>query len=104
CRRCRAWRGLRTPRTRVIADAPDALLLGVRAVLLGSGTALSMFGAVLAEQGADVIRIEPPAKGDDLRRRGPFVDDESLAWAVSARSSRSVTCDLARPEGKALAL
>ena len=49
----------------MIEDAPGALLLGVRAVLLGSGTALSMFGAVLAEQGADVIRIEPPSKGDD---------------------------------------
>src|SRR5688500_7467405 len=63
-----------------------------------------MFGAVLGEQGADVIRIEPPAIGDDLRRRGPFVDDQSLAWAVAARSSRSVTCDLAHPEGKGLAL
>ena len=88
----------------MIADPADGLLLGVRAVLLGSGTALSMFGAVLGEQGADVIRIEQPAIGDELRRRGPFVDDLSLAWAVSARSSRSVTCDLAHPEGRALAL
>jgi crotonobetainyl-CoA:carnitine CoA-transferase CaiB-like acyl-CoA transferase len=88
----------------VITGAPDALLVGVRAVLLGSGTALSMFGSVLGEQGADVIRIEPPSVGDDLRRRGPFVDDHSLTWAVAARSSRSVTCDLTRPDGKALAI
>lgn len=88
----------------MITDAANALLLGVRVVLLGSGTALSMFGAVLGEQGADVIRIEPPSLGDDLRRRGPFVGEQSLTWAVAARSSRSVTCDLAHPEGKALAL
>ncbi|MEO5843079.1 MAG: CoA transferase, partial [Acidimicrobiales bacterium] len=85
-------------------DVDHAFLAGVRAVLIGSGTALSMFGAVLAEQGADVIRIEAPTTGDDLRRRGPFVDDHSLTWAVAARSSRSVTCDLSRPEGTALAL
>ena len=76
----------------MIAGPPDALLLGVRAVLLGSGVALSMFGAVLAEQGADVIRIEPPSMGDDLRRRGPFVDDESLTWAVTARSTSFAVC------------
>ena len=84
-------------------EAADALLVGVRAVLLGSGTALSMFGAVLGEQGADVIRVEPPATGDVLRRRGPFVDGQSLCWAVAARTSRSVTCDLTHPEGTALA-
>ncbi|MEO8691962.1 MAG: CaiB/BaiF CoA-transferase family protein [Acidimicrobiales bacterium] len=87
----------------MIANADDALLAGVRAVLVGSGTALSMFGAVLGEQGADVIRIEAPARGDDLRRRGPFAGDHSLTWAVAARSSRSVTCALAHPEGRALA-
>ncbi|TML11534.1 MAG: hypothetical protein E6G39_13565 [Actinobacteria bacterium] len=85
-------------------DAPEALLRGVKVVLLGSGTALSMFGSILGEQGADVVRIEPPAIGDDLRRRGPFADDESLTWAVAARSSRSVTCDLTHPEGTALAV
>lgn len=88
----------------MIAGTTDALLAGVRTVLLGSGTALSMFGAVLGEQGADVIRIEPPGLGDDLRRRGPFADGHSLTWAVAARSTRSVSCDLAHPDGKALAL
>jgi crotonobetainyl-CoA:carnitine CoA-transferase CaiB-like acyl-CoA transferase len=87
----------------VIADADDALLAGVRAVLVGSGTALSMFGAVLGEQGADVVRIEAPATGDDLRRRGPFAGEHSLTWAVAARSSRSVTCALTHPEGRSLA-
>src|SRR4051812_32348662 len=88
----------------MIDDADDSLLVGVRVVLVGSGTALSMFGAVLGEQGADVIRIEAPAHGDELRRRGPFVDEHSLTWAVAARASRSVTCDLSDPEGKALAV
>ena len=88
----------------MIAADTLALLQGLRVVLLGSGTALSMFGAVLGEQGADVIRIEPPQHGDVLRRRGPFVDDHSLSWAVAARSSRSVTCDLHHPDGMQLAV
>ena len=41
----------------MIEDEPATMLSGVRAVLLGSGTAVSMFGSVLGEQGADVIRI-----------------------------------------------
>jgi len=87
----------------VITDADDALLAGVRAVLVGSGTALSMFGSVLGEQGADVVRLEAPATGDDLRRRGPVAGEHSLTWAVAARSSRSVTCSLSHPEGRSLA-
>ena len=88
----------------MIEEAPDALLTGVRVVLLGSGTALSMFGSMLGEQGADVIRIEAPTTGDELRRRGPFAGDHSLTWAVAARSTRSVTCDLTHPAGMALAV
>ena len=72
--------------------------------LVGSGTALSMFGSVLGEQGADVIRIEAPTSGDELRHRAPFADEHSLTWAVAARSSRSVTCDLTHPAGLSLAV
>ena len=45
-------------------------LAGCRVVLLGSGPALDMFGGVLADQGAEVIRIEPP-NGDQRRSVGP---------------------------------
>jgi crotonobetainyl-CoA:carnitine CoA-transferase CaiB-like acyl-CoA transferase len=87
----------------VSAHEAHALLRDVRVALLGSGTALSMFGAVLGDQGAEVIRVESPHNGDELRRRGPFVDQHSLTWAVAARSTRSVTCDLGHPDGMRLA-
>jgi crotonobetainyl-CoA:carnitine CoA-transferase CaiB-like acyl-CoA transferase len=78
-----------------LESAPDPAppLADVRVVLLGSGSALDMFGAVLAEQGADVVRVEPPG-GDPTRQRGPHVDGASLAWAVAARGTRSVTAAL----------
>ena len=63
-------------------------------------------GRALAEMGADVIKIEPPA-GDPVRRTGPFYKDEpgterSLLWFVLNASKRGVTLDLEQPEGRDL--
>jgi|CXWL01.1.fsa_nt_gi crotonobetainyl-CoA:carnitine CoA-transferase CaiB-like acyl-CoA transferase len=61
---------------------------------------------LLADLGADVIRIEPPA-GDPLRDIGPFWHDEraadrSLSFLHNNTNKRSITLDIAAPEGKAL--
>ena len=64
----------------------------------------------LADLGADVIKIERPGTGDDTRTWGPpFLKDEAgkdsaeAAYYLGAnRNKRSVTCDIARPEGQAL--
>lgn len=61
---------------------------------------------LLADLGADVIRIEPPA-GDPLREIGPFWHDEaaadrSLTFLHANTNKRSVTLDIASAEGKAL--
>ncbi len=61
---------------------------------------------LLADLGADVIRIEPPG-GDPLREIGPFWHDEhaadrSLRFLNFNTNKRSVTLDFARPEGRAL--
>jgi len=64
----------------------------------------------LADLGADVIKIERPGTGDDTRAWGPpfLVDDAGRETAEAAyylganRNKRSVTCDIARPEGQAL--
>lgn len=62
----------------------------------------------LADLGADVIKIERPGTGDDTRGWGPpFLpgDDPApeAAYFLSAnRNKRSVTCDIAHPEGQAL--
>jgi formyl-CoA transferase len=59
------------------------------------------FGAtLLADFGADVIKIEMPGKGDSLRDMGPFKDDEPLRWPGLARNKKSLTLDLHLDEAK----
>ncbi|MGZ5847910.1 MAG: CaiB/BaiF CoA transferase family protein [Ramlibacter sp.] len=64
----------------------------------------------LADLGADVIKIERPGSGDDTRSWGPpFLQDreghdtaEAAYYLGTNRNKRSLTCDIARPEGQAL--
>ncbi len=64
----------------------------------------------LADLGADVIKIERPHSGDDTRSWGPpFLKDsggndtqEAAYYLGANRNKRSVTCDIAKPEGQAL--
>ena len=63
-------------------------------------------GKLLADLGADVIRIEPPG-GDPMREIGPFYDDDpqpgkSLYWWHFNTSKRGITLDLENPEGQEL--
>jgi crotonobetainyl-CoA:carnitine CoA-transferase CaiB-like acyl-CoA transferase len=59
---------------------------------------------VLAEFGADVIKIEQPVTGDDSRRMAPKVNGESYPFAMPNRSKRSVSLDLKSERGKELFL
>jgi formyl-CoA transferase/CoA:oxalate CoA-transferase len=56
---------------------------------------------VLADLGADVIKIEEPRVGDPTRRNIPMVGDESTYFMAVNRGKRSVTLDLKTAEGKA---
>ena len=61
---------------------------------------------LLADFGADVIKIEPPG-GDPMRSIGPFYHDEpdpekSLFWFTLNTSKRSITLDISQPEGQQL--
>jgi crotonobetainyl-CoA:carnitine CoA-transferase CaiB-like acyl-CoA transferase len=64
----------------------------------------------LADQGAEVIKIESSGAGDPVRTFGPWLDGVSTApeggaaFALLNRNKRSVTLDLKKPEGKALLL
>ena len=63
-------------------------------------------GQLLADLGADVIVVEPPA-GSAARRLEPFVDDlpgleRSLVWLAYNRNKRGITLDLRQPDGRAL--
>ena len=58
---------------------------------------------VLADLGAEVIKVERPGSGDDTRAWGPPWQGEQSAYFISAnRGKKSVTIDLARPEGQEL--
>ena len=63
-------------------------------------------GRVLADLGADVIKIEPPA-GDPIRSRGPFVGgapdpERSIPWLAYNASKRGITLDVTAPRGRAI--
>ncbi len=66
---------------------------------------------LLGDLGADVIKVERPGIGDDTRKWGPpYLKDEqghatseSSYYLSANRNKRSITLDLARPEGQAIA-
>ena len=55
---------------------------------------------LLGDMGADVIKVEPPGRGENSRSYGPFVDGESLYTMVFNRNKRSLTLDLRSDKGK----
>ncbi|GAA2080275.1 CoA transferase [Actinomadura alba] len=55
---------------------------------------------VLAELGADVVKVEQPGTGDDSRRLGPKINGESYPFAMPNRSKRSVSLDLKDERGR----
>ena len=78
-----------------------APLEGIRVIELGQLIAGPFCGQVLADFGAEVIKIEPPLKGDAMRQWGrPDANGNPVWWSVIARGKRSVTLDLRQPEGQ----
>lgn len=82
----------------------DGALKGLRVLELGSLIGGPFCGTLMAEFGADVIKVEDPETGDASRSLGAKVDGSSLMFAQLGRNKRCVTLDLRRPEGQALAV
>ncbi|ABW18364.1 CaiB/BaiF CoA transferase family protein [Alkaliphilus oremlandii] len=59
---------------------------------------------MLADMGADVIKIEVPGRGDDTRGMGPFKNGDSLYFANVNRNKKGITLNLKSPEGKKIFL
>ena len=72
---------------------------GLKVIELGQLIAGPFAAKILAEFGADVIKIEPPVEGDPLRKWRMLHEGTSVWWAAHARNKRSVTLDLRQPEG-----
>ncbi len=84
------------------------LLEGIRVLELAQGVAGPHAGKLLAEYGADVLKVEPPG-GDESRAVGPFKDDiahpETSALFLNLnRNKRGVTLDLDTEEGRVILL
>ncbi|MDF1791143.1 MAG: CaiB/BaiF CoA-transferase family protein [Thalassobaculaceae bacterium] len=100
-----------TAPTTPMAPTPMALD-GIRVIDASRVLAAPIAAQTLGDLGADVIKIERPGAGDDIRRWGPpFLKDsdgndttESAYYLGTNRNKRSVTLDFTQPEGRAILL
>jgi crotonobetainyl-CoA:carnitine CoA-transferase CaiB-like acyl-CoA transferase len=88
-----------------MAAEPRGPLAGLRVIEMGGANG-QYCGKLLADMGAEVLKVEPPA-GDDARRVGPFADDvpdpnRSLFFWYYNTNKRGVTLDLDHADGRAL--
>lgn len=82
---------------------PPRPLDDIRVLELGAFLAGPFCGQLLADFGAEVIKVEPPGKGDPMREWGRHrYKGRTLWWPVLARNKKSITIDLRTPEGQAL--
>ena len=77
-------------------------LQGIKVLELGSLIAGPYASALLAQFGAEVIKIEPPGDGDPLRKWRKLHKGTSLWWYTQSRNKKSVTLDLKRAEARDL--
>lgn len=74
---------------------------GVRVLDIATFLAAPFTGTIMADFGADVIKIEQPREGDPLRKFGtPTECGDTLIWLSEARNKRFLTLDLRTPAGK----
>jgi formyl-CoA transferase len=78
----------------------DDALLSIRVLDMSRVLAGPFTGMLLADMGADVIKLEIPGKGDDSRQFPPFIEDESMYYVNLNRGKKSITLNLKTIEGK----
>jgi crotonobetainyl-CoA:carnitine CoA-transferase CaiB-like acyl-CoA transferase len=75
-------------------------LSGIRVLDMATFIAAPFCGTLMAELGAEVIKIEQPGEGDSLRQFGTQTGcGDTLVWLSEARNKKSVTLDLRKAEG-----
>ena len=83
------------------------MLDGLRVLDMGPGIAPSFCAKLLADYGAEVVKVEPPGEGDPARRMGPFVGDDphpekSIPFLYLNTAKRGVTLDYTSESGRAM--
>jgi len=74
-------------------------LAGVKVVEVGQALAGPLAGAILADMGAEVIKVEKPDGGDDARLWGPpFYGPDSVSFHNNNRGKKSITLDIKKAE------
>ena len=77
-------------------------LTGVKVLSFGRVLAGPYAAMLMADMGAEVIKVEDPRKGDMARRNGPFVDDVSSYFLSVNRGKKSLTLNMRHEKAKAL--
>ena len=81
-------------------------LAGLRVVDFSTTIAGPHCARMLADMGAEVIKIEPPGSGDPYRNLpnlpGYPASPHNYAWLLEGRNKRSLALDLSKPEGQAV--
>ncbi len=78
----------------MIGPIADLRVIDASTVLAGP-----LIGQIMADFGADVIKVEHPLTGDSLRGHGAQKDGQGLWWKMVARNKRCLGLDLSHPEG-----
>ena len=84
------------------ALAPEGPLAGLRVLDISTVIAGPFAATLLADLGAEVLKVEMPGSGDALRRLAPHKQGVPLWWKVTNRNKKGITLDLRKPDGKAL--
>ncbi len=83
-------------------NAATGPLAGLRVLDISTVIAGPFAATLLADLGAEVLKVEMPDTGDALRRLAPHKDGVPLWWKVTNRNKKGITLDLRKSEGKAL--
>src|SRR5213594_2223803 len=84
-----------------ISGGEDGALSDIRVIDLTRALAGAYCTLMLADHGADVVKVEQPGKGDESRQWAPpHINGVSAYFLAINRNKRSVTCDLKHPDGK----
>ena len=83
------------------------LLSGVRVLELGGDTSAPFCGKLLAQYGAEIIKVEPPGTGEAARRKGPFAGDDphpekSLPFLYLNAGKLGVSLDISKSTGRTI--